>query len=306
MGDSRDALAPGHRRRTRRRHDAQDERRGSRAPMRPRDSRADPLRSLRHVLLGLAHRPRQRRDAGGARRGADSERGAAGTRAGARQSPKSNSAKRPPRYGSGAIARRPRPSGLPPSARRRAATAATAARVERALATALKFAPRERWPGLGRLFAATGPFAAWIVAVADGGAAAPRVAAVSPRTLSATFSLDGKSALADAIRRRTTVVRSAGARRAGAFPRRSPVQELRRLPLRAVRGRRDRARDVPGRWRRRARARAEALAARLGPVMRRMGRGRARGAAARAGARAGHAAVRRGRGRARTNRARSA
>jgi hypothetical protein len=44
-------------------------------------------------------------------------------------------------------------------------------RVERALAAALKFAPRERWTGLGRLFAAAGPFAEWIVAVAEGGAA---------------------------------------------------------------------------------------------------------------------------------------
>jgi signal transduction histidine kinase len=90
-------------------------------------------------------------------------------------------------------------------------------RVERALAAALKFAPRERWAGLGRLFAATGPFAAWIVAVAEGGIAAPRVAATSTRPLGATLSLDGKSALADAIRRRTTVVRSAAARRASAF-----------------------------------------------------------------------------------------
>ena len=138
-------------------------------------------------------------------------------------------------------------------------------RVERALTTALKFAPRERWPGLGKLFAATGPFAAWIVAVADGGAAAPRVAAVSPRTLSATFSLDGKSALADAIRRRATVVRSAGARRAGAFHEDhlfknfadylcvpfegGAIALATAKPLEAA-----------------ARARAEALAARLGPV----------------------------------------
>jgi len=88
-------------------------------------------------------------------------------------------------------------------------------RVERALAAALKFAPRERWAGLGRLFAATGPFAAWIVATAQSGAAAPRVAAGS--TLSAALSLDAKSALAEAMRRQATVVRSAGGRRAGAW-----------------------------------------------------------------------------------------
>ena len=91
-------------------------------------------------------------------------------------------------------------------------------RAERALAAALKFAPRERWAGLGRLFAATGPFGAWIVALAKGGGAVSRVAAASARSLStAALSLDGKSALADAMRRRATVVRSAGARRAGAF-----------------------------------------------------------------------------------------
>ena len=138
-------------------------------------------------------------------------------------------------------------------------------RVERALATALKFAPRERWTGLGRLFAATGPFAAWIVAVADGGAAVPRVAAASARSLNATLSLDGKSALADAMRRRATVVRSAGRRRAGAFHEDhlfknfadylcvpfegGAIALATAKPLEAA-----------------ARARAEALAARLGPV----------------------------------------
>jgi signal transduction histidine kinase len=138
-------------------------------------------------------------------------------------------------------------------------------RVERALAAALKFAPRERWTGLGRLFAATGPFAAWIVAVAEGGAATPRVAAASGRSLIATLSLDGKSALADAMRRRATVVRSAATRRAGAFHEDhlfknfadylcvpfegGAVALATAKPLEAA-----------------ARARAEALAARLGPV----------------------------------------
>jgi len=138
-------------------------------------------------------------------------------------------------------------------------------RVERALAAALKFAPRERWTGLGRLFAATGPFAAWIVAVAESGAAVPRVAAASARSLSATLSLDGKSALADAMRRRATVVRSAGRRRAGAFHEDhlfknfadylcvpfegGAIALATAKPLEAA-----------------ARARAEALAARLGPV----------------------------------------
>jgi signal transduction histidine kinase len=90
-------------------------------------------------------------------------------------------------------------------------------RVERALAAALTFAPRERWAGLGRLFAACGPFAAWIVAVAEGGGAAPRVAAASTRSLGAALSLDAKSTLADTMRRRAIIVRSASGRRRGAF-----------------------------------------------------------------------------------------
>jgi signal transduction histidine kinase len=138
-------------------------------------------------------------------------------------------------------------------------------RVERALATALKFAPRDRWAGLGRLFAATGPFAAWIVAVTDGAGAAPRLAAASARSLNATLSLDAKSALADAMRRRATVVRSAGVRRAGAFHEDrlfksfadylcvpfegGAIALATAKPLEAA-----------------ARERAEALAARLGPV----------------------------------------
>ena len=138
-------------------------------------------------------------------------------------------------------------------------------RVERALAAALKFAPRERWAGLGRLFAATGPFAAWIVATVQSGAAAPRVAAGSTRALSAAFSLDAKSALAEAMRRQATVVRSAGARRAGAWHEDrlfhsfadylcvpfdgGAIALASARPLEAA-----------------ARERAEALAARLGPV----------------------------------------
>jgi signal transduction histidine kinase len=138
-------------------------------------------------------------------------------------------------------------------------------RVERALAAALKFVPRERWAGLGRLFAASGPFAAWIVAVADGGGAAPRVAAASARSLSAPLSLDARSALGEAMRRRATVVRSAAARRSGGFhedrlfksfadylcvPFEGGAIALASVkPLEAA-----------------ARERAEALAARLGPV----------------------------------------
>ena len=138
-------------------------------------------------------------------------------------------------------------------------------RVERALAAALKLAPRERWAGLGRLFAASGPFAAWIVAVAEGGGAAPRVAAASARSLSAALSLDGKSALADAMRRRATVGRSASARRAGAFHEDRLFQSFAdylcvpfeggAIALASVRPLEAAARE-----------RAEALAARLGPV----------------------------------------
>lgn len=138
-------------------------------------------------------------------------------------------------------------------------------RVERALAAALKFAPRERWAGLGRLFAATGPFAIWIVAVTEGGGAAPRVAAASARPLGATLSLDGKSALADAIRRRTTVVRSAVARQAGAFHEDRLFKSFADylcVPFEGGAIALATARPLEAA----ARERAEALAARLGPV----------------------------------------
>jgi signal transduction histidine kinase len=138
-------------------------------------------------------------------------------------------------------------------------------RVERALAASLKFAPPERWAGLGRLFAATGPFAAWIVAVAEGGIAAPRVAAASTRPLGATLSLDGKSALADAIRRRTTVVRSAAARRASAFHEDRLFKSFADylcIPFEGGAIALATARPLETA----ARERAEALAARLGPV----------------------------------------
>jgi signal transduction histidine kinase len=138
-------------------------------------------------------------------------------------------------------------------------------RVERALAAALKFAPRERWAGLGRLFAATGPFAAWIVAVAEGGAAAPRVAAASARSLSAALSLDRKSALAEAMRRRATLVRSAGARRAGGFHEDRLFQSFSDylcVPFEGGAIALASAKPLEAA----ARERAETLAARLGPV----------------------------------------
>ncbi len=87
-------------------------------------------------------------------------------------------------------------------------------RVERATAAALKLALPKRWAGLGRLFAASGPFAAWIVAAGEDAAA--RVAAASSPALMAELKLDERSALGEAIRRHATVVRGAGARRAGA------------------------------------------------------------------------------------------
>jgi signal transduction histidine kinase len=138
-------------------------------------------------------------------------------------------------------------------------------RVERALAAALKFAPRERWTGLGRLFAAAGPFAAWIVAVAEGGAATPRVAAASGRSLTTALSLDGKSALADAMRRRATVVRSTTTRRAGAFHEDRLFKNFTDylcVPFEGGAVALATAKPLEAS----ARARAEALAARLGPV----------------------------------------
>ena len=138
-------------------------------------------------------------------------------------------------------------------------------RVERALTAALKFAPRDRWTGLGRLFAATGPFAAWIVAVTEGGSAPPRVAAASAPSLTATLRLDGKSALVDAMRRRATVVRSAGRRRAGAFHEDylfDKFADYLCVPFEGGAIALATAKPLESA----ARARAEGLAARLGPV----------------------------------------
>jgi signal transduction histidine kinase len=81
-------------------------------------------------------------------------------------------------------------------------------RAERAITAALKLKPRERWSGIGKLFAASGPFAAWAVAVADQGAAAPRIVATSSTKLAAALKPDARSALGEAIRRRATIVRA--------------------------------------------------------------------------------------------------
>ena len=138
-------------------------------------------------------------------------------------------------------------------------------RVDRALAAALKFSPRERWACLGRLFAPTGPFAAWIVAVGDGGAGSPRVAAASPRLSTDALSLEGPSALADAMRRRIIIVRGAGTRRAGAFHEDRLFKgfaDYLCVPFEggAIALATAKPLEAP------ARERAEALAARLGPV----------------------------------------
>ncbi len=90
------------------------------------------------------------------------------------------------------------------------------ARAERAITAALKFKPRDRWAGVGKLFAASGPFAAWVVALADEGAAAPRIAAASAPKWAAALKFDGPSALGEAIRRQATIVRSLGGRGAPA------------------------------------------------------------------------------------------
>jgi signal transduction histidine kinase len=90
-------------------------------------------------------------------------------------------------------------------------------RVERAVAAALKLGVRERWAGLGRLFAAAGPFSSWIVAVRGNRSGLPRIAAASSRSLAAAAKLGDNSVLADALRRDVTIVRSALNSRAGAL-----------------------------------------------------------------------------------------
>jgi signal transduction histidine kinase len=80
------------------------------------------------------------------------------------------------------------------------------ARAQRATAAASRLKPQDRWAGLGKLFAASGPFAGWIVAVADDSASPPRIAAASnPKWAALKFQT--RSALAEAFRRRTTIVR---------------------------------------------------------------------------------------------------
>jgi len=92
------------------------------------------------------------------------------------------------------------------------------ARAERAVGTLLKLGPRQRWAGLGRLFASTGPFAAWVVATATADvSASPHIAAASLRGAGDTLVISDRSALAETIRRRVVFVRSAAGRRNGDF-----------------------------------------------------------------------------------------
>ncbi|HLK84964.1 MAG TPA: ATP-binding protein [Candidatus Binataceae bacterium] len=92
------------------------------------------------------------------------------------------------------------------------------ARIERALGALVKLGPRERWARLGRLFASSGPFAAWAVATAASDAnASPGVAAASMRDAGEALVIEGRSALAETIRRRVVFVRSAAGRRVGDF-----------------------------------------------------------------------------------------
>lgn len=88
----------------------------------------------------------------------------------------------------------------------------TQARAQRAITATRRLKPRDRWAGLGKLFAAIGPFAAWIVALDDEGASAPRIAAVSAPKLTGALKLHARSALGQAVRRRASIVRDVRAR----------------------------------------------------------------------------------------------
>ena len=82
-------------------------------------------------------------------------------------------------------------------------------RIDRAVAAAEKLRPRNRFTGLGSLFAKLGPWEAWIIATAEDGAL--RVAAASG-VLAPAATLDAQdprgSALADCFRRQATIVRA--------------------------------------------------------------------------------------------------
>jgi signal transduction histidine kinase len=91
------------------------------------------------------------------------------------------------------------------------------ARVERALGALVRLGPRARWAGLGRLFASSGPFAAWVVATCADSSAPPDVVATSMRGAGGALVIEGRSALAETIRRRGVFVRSAAGGRTGDF-----------------------------------------------------------------------------------------
>jgi signal transduction histidine kinase len=73
------------------------------------------------------------------------------------------------------------------------------------VAAAIKFKPRNRFAGLGALFARFGPFDAWLVAVPEQGEL--RVTAAST-ALAPLPPLTDASAIADSIRRQTAIVRA--------------------------------------------------------------------------------------------------
>ena len=91
------------------------------------------------------------------------------------------------------------------------------ARIERALGALVKLGPRERWARLGRLFASTGQFAAWVVATCTDASEPPHVVAASLRGAGEKLVIEGRSALAETMNRRVVFVRSAAGSHAGGF-----------------------------------------------------------------------------------------
>jgi signal transduction histidine kinase len=99
-------------------------------------------------------------------------------------------------------------------ARAAKAAAASAKALESNLAAARRLSSANRFNGLGAIIAATGPFAAWIIALVDQGAW--RVAAASG-VLAPSAPLKQASALAACFERRASIVRASENRRTAVY-----------------------------------------------------------------------------------------
>jgi len=95
-----------------------------------------------------------------------------------------------------------------------AASESEVRKLDDAVRSVLRLRPRNRFAGLGSLFAKMGPFEAWMVAATEDGEL--RLAAAST-ALASLPPLDAHSALADSFKRRATILRTANRNRASVY-----------------------------------------------------------------------------------------